>query len=138
MKKTLILQCPGMVCSPPVASKCLGEAHRRLDIIYIIYITLHYITLHYINSFFFLHTVGNFDGYELARMLDNLPFGSRFCSFVLSDNRKDAFLLCIRVRNKGASPNDSCTLNVIVTLRFDPPLPPSLSVKKLNVTTYQE
>ena len=53
MKKTLILQCPGMVCSPPVVSKCLGEAHRRLDIIYIIYITLHYITLHYINSFFF-------------------------------------------------------------------------------------
>ena len=48
MKKTLILQCPGMVCSPPVVSKCLGEAHRRLDIIYIIYITLHYI-----NSFFF-------------------------------------------------------------------------------------
>ena len=35
-----------MVCSPPVVSKCLGEAHRRLDIIYIIYITLHYITLH--------------------------------------------------------------------------------------------
>ena len=27
-----------MVCSPPVVSKCLGEAHRRLDIIYIIYI----------------------------------------------------------------------------------------------------
>ena len=48
MKKTLILQCPGMVCSPPVVSKCLGEAHKRLDIIYIIYITLHYI-----NSFFF-------------------------------------------------------------------------------------
>ena len=45
MKKPLILQCPGMVCSPPVVSKCLGEAHRRLDIIYIIYITLHYITL---------------------------------------------------------------------------------------------
>ena len=54
MKKKLILQCPGMVCSPPVVSKCLGEAHRRLDIIYIIYITLHYI-----NSFFFFHTVGN-------------------------------------------------------------------------------
>ena len=32
MKKTLILQCPGMVCSPPVASKCLGEAHRRLEL----------------------------------------------------------------------------------------------------------
>ena len=50
MKKKLILQCPGMVCSPPVVSKCLGEAHRRLDIIYITlhYITLHYITLHYI------------------------------------------------------------------------------------------
>ena len=44
-KKTVILQCPGMVCSPPVVSKCLGKAHRRLDIIYI---TLHYITLHYI------------------------------------------------------------------------------------------
>ena len=57
MKKTLILQCPGMVCSPPVVSKCLGEAHRRLDIIYIIYITLHYI-----NSFFFFHTVGNLGG----------------------------------------------------------------------------
>ena len=48
MKKTLILQCPGMVCSPPVVSKCLGEAHRRLGIIYI-----NYITLHYINPFFF-------------------------------------------------------------------------------------
>ena len=62
MKKTLILQCPGMVCSPPVVSKCLGEAHRRLDIIYIIYITLHYITLQYITLilFFLLHTVGNF------------------------------------------------------------------------------
>ena len=30
-----------MVCSPPVVSKCLGEAHRRLGIIYI-------------NSFFFV------------------------------------------------------------------------------------
>ena len=39
---TLILQCPGMVCSPPVVSKCLGEAHRRQEV------TLHYITLHYI------------------------------------------------------------------------------------------
>ena len=47
MKKTLILQCPGMVCSPPVVSKCLGEAHRRLGVIYI---TLDYITL---NPFFF-------------------------------------------------------------------------------------
>ena len=55
MKKTLILQCPGMVCSPPVVSKCLGEAHRRLGVIYI-----NYITLHYINPFFFFHTVGNF------------------------------------------------------------------------------
>ena len=51
MKKTLILQCPGMVCSPPVVSKCLGEAHRRLGVIYI--------TLHYIKSFLFFHTVGN-------------------------------------------------------------------------------
>ena len=50
-KKTLILQCPGMVCSPPVVSKCLGEAHRRLDII--IYITLHYITLQYITLILF-------------------------------------------------------------------------------------
>ena len=32
MKETLILQCPGMVCSPPVVSKCLGEAHRRLEL----------------------------------------------------------------------------------------------------------
>ena len=47
-EKNLILRCPGMVCSPPVVSKCLGEAHRRLVIIYIIYITLHYI-----NPFFF-------------------------------------------------------------------------------------
>ena len=39
-KKKYILQCPGIVCSPPVVSKCLGEAHRRLGIIYIIYITL--------------------------------------------------------------------------------------------------
>ena len=31
-QKTLILQCPGMVCSPPVVSKCLGEAHRRLEL----------------------------------------------------------------------------------------------------------
>ena len=45
MKKTLILQCPGMVCSPPAVSKCLGEAHRRLEVIYIIP--------------FFPHTVGN-------------------------------------------------------------------------------
>ena len=43
MEKTLILQCPGMVCSPPVVSKCLGETHRRLELFtlinYIIYIT---------------------------------------------------------------------------------------------------
>ena len=44
---------------------------------------------------------------------------------------------------KGASPNDSCMLNVIVTVRFDPPppLPSPLAshfLKKLNVTTYQE
>ena len=44
MKKTSILQCPGMVCNPPVMSKCLGEAHRRLGVIYI---TLDYITLHF-------------------------------------------------------------------------------------------
>ena len=53
MKKTLILQCPGMVCSPPVVSKCLGEAHRRLYIKYLDY-------LDYILFFFFSHTVGNF------------------------------------------------------------------------------
>ena len=41
-KNFIILQCPGMVCSPPVVSKCLGEAHRRLGITLI---TLHYITL---------------------------------------------------------------------------------------------
>ena len=41
-----------MVCSPPVVSKCLGEAHRRLGVIYI--------TLHYIKSFLFFHTVGNY------------------------------------------------------------------------------
>ena len=61
MKKTSILQCPGMVCSPPVVSKCLGEAHRRLELFTLF--TLHYIiTLHYItlNLFFFIHTVGNF------------------------------------------------------------------------------
>ena len=29
-----------MVCGPPVVSKCLGEAHRRLELF-----TLHYITL---------------------------------------------------------------------------------------------
>ena len=46
MKKTLILQCPGIVCSPPVVSKCLGEAHRRLELFTLHYITLHYITLH--------------------------------------------------------------------------------------------
>ena len=32
MKNTSILQCPGMVCSPPVVSECLGEAHRRLEL----------------------------------------------------------------------------------------------------------
>ena len=48
MKKTLILQCPGMVCSPLVVSKCLGEAHRRQELF-----TLHYIRLNF-------HTVGNF------------------------------------------------------------------------------
>ena len=54
MEKTLILQCPGIVCSPPVVSKCLGEAHRRLELFTLHYITLHYITLHYIrlNPFF--------------------------------------------------------------------------------------
>ena len=52
MKKTLILQCPGMVCSPPVVSKCLGEAHRRLELFTLF--TLHYITL-------IFHTVGNFN-----------------------------------------------------------------------------
>ena len=36
--------CPGIVCSPLVVSKCLGEAHRRLELF-----TLHYIT----KSFFF-------------------------------------------------------------------------------------
>ena len=53
-KKTLILQCPGMVCSPPVVSKCLGEAHRRLELF-----TLHYISLNHC-FFSFFHTVGNF------------------------------------------------------------------------------
>ena len=48
MKKTLILQCPGMVCSPPVVSKCLGEAHRRLELF----------RLFRLNPFF-PHTVGN-------------------------------------------------------------------------------
>ena len=48
MKKTSILQRPGMVCSPPVVSKCFGEAHMRLELFTLHYITLHYITLHYI------------------------------------------------------------------------------------------
>ena len=40
-----ILQCPGMVCSPPVVSKCLGEAHRRLELFTLFTLfTLHYIT----------------------------------------------------------------------------------------------
>ena len=47
-EKNLILQCPGMVCSPPVVSKCLGEAHRRLGITLI---TLHYITLHFFSPY---------------------------------------------------------------------------------------
>ena len=59
MEKTLILQCPGMVCSPPVVSKCLGETHRRLELFtlinYIIYITLN----PFFFFFFFHHTVGN-------------------------------------------------------------------------------
>ena len=81
MKKTLILHCPGMVCSPPVVSKCLGEAHRRLGIIYITlhYITLHYITLHYINSFFF-HTVGNYCNLVSWTCLTSLSFNLGFLS----------------------------------------------------------
>ena len=54
MKKTLILQCPGMVCSPPVVSKCLGEAHRRLGVIYIIYITLILFSPHTVGMFCFV------------------------------------------------------------------------------------
>ena len=42
-KNPLILQCPGMVCSPPVVSKCLGEAHRRLEL---------FTLINYIKSFF--------------------------------------------------------------------------------------
>ena len=50
MKRTSILQCPGMVCSPPVVSKCLGEAHRRLELFdYLDYLDY----LDYIRSFFF-------------------------------------------------------------------------------------
>ena len=80
MKKTLILQCPGMVCSPPVVSKCLGEAHRRLDIIYIIYITLHYITLQYITLIlFFFHTVGN----KCNRTIGSRSIGHRVWSMSL-------------------------------------------------------
>ena len=41
-EKTLILQCPGMVCSPPVVSKCLGEAHRRLEL-FTLFIYLDYL-----------------------------------------------------------------------------------------------
>ena len=52
MKRTSILQCPGMVCSPPVVSKCLGEAHRRLELFTLF--TLDYLDyLDYIRSFFF-------------------------------------------------------------------------------------
>ena len=50
-EKKLILQCPGIVCSPPVVSKGLGEAHGGWN--YLHYITLHYIRL---NPFF---SVGN-------------------------------------------------------------------------------
>ena len=38
-KKKSILQCPGSVCNPPVVSKCLGEAHRRLELFTLPYIT---------------------------------------------------------------------------------------------------
>ena len=49
MKKTSILQCPGMVCSPPVVSKCLGEAHRRLEL---------FTLLHYLHTCHFLSLLG--------------------------------------------------------------------------------
>ena len=42
-----ILQCPGMVCSPPVVSKCLGEAHRRLELFTLF------------KSFLYFHTVND-------------------------------------------------------------------------------
>ena len=57
MKRTSILQCPGMVCSPPVVSKCLGEAHRRLEL-FTLY--LDYITLNPFFFFFFHYTAGNY------------------------------------------------------------------------------
>ena len=65
VKKTLILQCPGIVCSPPVVSKCLGEAHRRLELF-----TLHYIRLGHVNkincfSSFCLQKFGEEGGYLL-------------------------------------------------------------------------
>ena len=74
MKKTLILQCPGMVCSPPVVSKCLGEAHRRLELFTLF--TLHYITL---NPFFFFHTVGN----KCNRTIGSRSIGHRVWSMSL-------------------------------------------------------
>ena len=71
MKKTLILQCPGMVCSPPVVSKCLGEAHRRLDIIYITLLTLHYITLILFLFFILLVTRATDEQYGIRTFEDN-------------------------------------------------------------------
>ena len=61
MKKTLILQCPGMVCSPPVVSKCLGEAHRRLELF----------TLHYILFFFFFFSRATDQQYGIRTFEDN-------------------------------------------------------------------
>ena len=42
--------------------------------------------LPYVADLAFLRTASVGAGCELARMLDNLPFGSRFGSFVLSDS----------------------------------------------------
>ena len=83
MKKTLILQCPGMVCSPPMVSKCLGEAHRRLDIIYIIYITLHYITLQYITLILFFFSILLVIFFKCNRTIGSRSIGHRVWSMSL-------------------------------------------------------
>ena len=72
MKKTSILQCPGMVCSPPVVSKCIVEAHRRLKLFTLF--TL--FTLHYITSFFFI--------FMLLVILLSLLFSLANCTWSLN------------------------------------------------------
>ena len=85
MKKTSILQCPGIVCSPPVVSKCLGEAHRRLELFTLHYTRLHYITL---NPFFFSILLVKIQSLRARIKISTPNFGKR--SFSSSSPQKQA------------------------------------------------